>query len=433
MPQKVFEKNGWQCFSAHHNDTFVYQALKTLGKAVLFDGDPHKSAHSTLILTAEPAAELQLDDARSGSFTQHYQQAIPAELASLPFPCGFVGYASYDYGEDQLLGAGNNQSDFPISSLRYYGWSYTVDLATGEAVICFSPRTSAKLQRRVIDMLSAPTHPQPPHCDPTRTGWSLSSSRPHYTAAFNAIKEYILAGDCYQANLTQRFEGKLHQPIEDYYAQLRTSIHTPYCNFYALNDAQHILSFSPERFIKIENRRVTTAPIKGTTSKSTPNAKALLVDSTKNRAENLMIVDLLRNDLSKFCKPHSVNVPSLFAIEEYETVYHMVSTIQGELKDNISELQAFLSAFPGGSITGAPKKRAMEIIRDLECHKRSAYCGSIFYWSDHGNFDSNILIRTIVHNDGRLFTWAGGGIVSDSSCAEEYEESLVKVRNITQL
>ena len=178
-----------------------------------------------------------------------------------------------------------------------------------------------------------------------------------------------------------------------------------------------------------------TKPIKGTRPRFSDEAKDAqsaqsLLTASKDRAENLMIVDLLRNDLSKHCKPHSVKVPELFALESYEAVHHLVSTVVGELNDDATPLDLLASSFPGGSITGAPKIRAMEIIDELEVHRRNIYCGSIFYMGFREDMDSSICIRTVLAENNRLHCWAGGGIVLDSVPSEEYQETLDKVSKI---
>ncbi|MEX2326470.1 MAG: anthranilate synthase component I family protein, partial [Pseudomonadales bacterium] len=187
-----------------------------------------------------------------------------------------------------------------------------------------------------------------------------------------------------------------------------------------------------ERFVRVENGRVTTQPIKGTRRRGRTDAEdaALALElrnSEKDRAENLMIVDLLRNDLGKCCKPGSIRVEKLFELQSFPNVHHLVSTVTGELRGGVSPLAFLKAAFPGGSITGAPKVRAMEIIHELEPHERGPYCGAIGYYSYNGNLDTNLSIRTLVYKDGSIYYWGGGGIVADSVAADEYAESLAKV------
>ncbi|RMF17475.1 MAG: anthranilate synthase component I family protein, partial [Gammaproteobacteria bacterium] len=196
-------------------------------------------------------------------------------------------------------------------------------------------------------------------------------------------------------------------------------------------------SFSPERFIQIRGRNIETRPIKGTRPRGATadddRAQAdALVTSEKDRAENLMIVDLLRNDLGRFCQPGSIRVPELFGLEHYSNVHHLVSTITGTLRDGVFPLDVLAGCSPGGSITGAPKRRAMEIIRELEPVQRGVYCGSLVYMTPEGDLDSSIAIRTLTADGQRLRVWGGGGIVADSDCDAEYEESLTKIRHLIQ-
>jgi len=191
------------------------------------------------------------------------------------------------------------------------------------------------------------------------------------------------------------------------------------------------LSSSPERFLRVEDRAVESRPIKGTRRRVSDPVEDRrlaeeLAESEKDRAENIMIVDLLRNDLGKSCAVGSVEVPQLFTVESYTTVHHLVSTIRGRLADELDAADLLRGCFPGGSITGAPKLRAMEIIEELEPFRRTVYCGSIGYLSCDGKMDTNIAIRTLVHCAGKMYCWAGGGIVADSELDEEYRESLDK-------
>ncbi|WP_197474113.1 chorismate-binding protein, partial [Oleiphilus sp. HI0066] len=211
--------------------------------------------------------------------------------------------------------------------------------------------------------------------------------------------------------------------------------HADYCAFIEIADNHFVASISPEQFIECDHGTMMTKPIKGTvksTGRITKEQTSELQNS-KNRAENLMIVDLLRNDLSKVSRLHSVNVTKLFDIESFNNVHHLVSTITSEIDcSKHTPFTAFLSAFPGGSITGAPKKRAQEIITELEAHPRRFYCGSIFMWdNDLDKFQSNILIRTVEIEKKKAFCWGGGGIVADSQLDEEYMESLNKIAHIT--
>lgn len=253
-----------------------------------------------------------------------------------------------------------------------------------------------------------------------------------YQNAFSKLKDYIQAGDCYQTNLTQRFSAQCKGSLTQAFVQVKQSAQSPFMGLYKGKNAT-LLSLSPERFIQCQGPLVETKPIKGTCKRSKnieedQKLALTLQKSIKNQAENLMIVDLLRNDIAINCLPGSVKVPKLFALESFPNVHHLVSTILGTLKPERTPLDLLFDAFPGGSITGAPKNRAMEIINELETHPRGPYCGSLFHLSADGNMDSNILIRSFVQQGQHLYCWAGGGIVSDSEVNSEFQESLDKVQ-----
>jgi len=277
---------------------------------------------------------------------------------------------------------------------------------------------------------------------PVAGGWwpdslDLRSSFTHagYLAAVQRVIDYIYAGDIFQANFSQRFEAPLREAPWTLYQRLRTRNAAPFAAFLDFPDAV-VLSASPERFLRVTgDGHVETRPIKGTRPRGLgPEHDAALgralTESTKDRAENLMIVDLLRNDLSRVCRPGTVRVPELFALERYATVHHLVSTVVGDLQTGIDPLDLLRAAFPGGSITGAPKLRAMEIIAELEPSQRGVYCGSIGYWSLSGELDTSIAIRTATVRNGRVYFSAGGGIVADSVPEQEYRETLDKARGL---
>jgi para-aminobenzoate synthetase component 1 len=249
------------------------------------------------------------------------------------------------------------------------------------------------------------------------------------------VREYIFAGDIFQTNVSQRFEAPLVEPPWDLYRRLRTQNAAPFAAYLDFPEA-HILSASPERFLRVDpDGHVETRPIKGTRPRGIgPEHDAALgralTESVKDRSENLMIVDLIRNDLSRVCSPGSVRVQELFALEHFATVHHLVSTVVGQLRPGADALDLLRAAFPGGSITGAPKVRAMEIIAELEPSARGVYCGAIGYLSLSGALDTSIPIRTAVAQDGRVYLSAGGGIVADSDAEQEYRETLDKARGM---
>lgn len=260
--------------------------------------------------------------------------------------------------------------------------------------------------------------------------------REEYLASLARIKEYLAAGDCYQVNLAQRFGTTYKGDTLSAWLALQAAHPAPHSCYFDAGQTT-IFGVSPERFLSIANRQVVTEPIKGSRPRGTTDLedRALgneLRANPKDLAENLMIVDLLRNDLGAFCKPGSVKAEPLFELRRFSNVQHLVSTVRGELRENVSPLEALLMAFPGGSITGAPKKRAMEIIAELEPVARNAYCGSFFWMDNQGNLDSNILIRTLQTEGDRLYCHGGGGIVFDSGPDAEYEESVFKVAKLME-
>ncbi|MCS5422741.1 MULTISPECIES: aminodeoxychorismate synthase component I [Psychrilyobacter] len=258
----------------------------------------------------------------------------------------------------------------------------------------------------------------------------------YYLASIKKLKDYIYSGDIYQVNFTQRFQCDFQGDSNELYKNLKLINPAPFAAYLDFGEGE-IISSSPERFIKLTDGTIETRPMKGTRPRGKSKAedeklKAELINSEKDRAELLMIVDLMRNDISRVAKTGSVKVTELFHLEEYATVLQMVATIEGELKDELSAVDIIKATFPGGSITGAPKIRAMEIIDELETTARNIYTGSIGYLGFDGDMDLNIAIRTIVLKDGSAYFQVGGGIVWDSDPHEEYEESLVKGRALVK-
>lgn len=251
-----------------------------------------------------------------------------------------------------------------------------------------------------------------------------------YRAAVERIKQFIYDGDCYQVNYTFPIDFSWFGSPLALYARLRQRQPVRYGGFVG-NRLGGIVSLSPELFLERHGERLLTRPMKGTAARSEPSET--LRNSVKDRAENLMIVDLLRNDIGRVSRPGSVTVPHLFAVESFPAVHHLVSTIHGELDARWQEVDLLRACFPGGSITGAPKIRAMEIIEELEPVRRNAYCGSIGYLSQHGRMDTSICIRTLIAEAGQLHCWAGGGIIADSDPDAEYQETYDKVARILPL
>jgi para-aminobenzoate synthetase component 1 len=255
-----------------------------------------------------------------------------------------------------------------------------------------------------------------------------------YTEKFDTVKQYLLAGDCYQINLAQRYKARFTGNSWSAYQTLEEANQAPFSSYIQLEDSA-ILSISPERFLQVKGDAIETKPIKGTRPRSDNPEHDLesaqnLASTEKDQAENLMIVDLLRNDIGRVAKPGTVSVPSLFDVESFPAVHHLVSTVNAQLDTGYTVTDLLRACFPGGSITGAPKVRAMEIIEELEPHRRSVYCGSIGYISRCGQMDTNIAIRTLVAYNSELYAWAGGGLVADSNADSEYQETLDKLSKI---
>lgn len=364
------------------------------------------------------------------------QQLLAANCYSdiVPFSGGAIGYFSYDLARrlETLPELAIDAENIPEMAVGIYDWAVIIDhqkqqsWLVGQGLV---NKTIDNWQQLIAQFSTVQSVPATSVFKVTSPIKSNMSQR-EYAQAFYRIKDYLAEGDCYQVNLAQRFSCDCEGDPWLAYLHLRQINSAPYCSYLNTSDVQ-ILSSSPERFLSVMDRVVETKPIKGTRSrKANPEQDQmqiqLLINSVKDRAENLMIVDLLRNDISKSCKNASVKVPKLFAVESFATVHHLVSTVRGELDANQYALDLLKSCFPGGSITGVPKIRAMEIIEELEPNRRGVYCGSIGYIGYNGNMDSNIAIRTLVHSKNTMRFWAGGGIVNDSDLDAEYQESFDK-------
>ena len=293
--------------------------------------------------------------------------------------------------------------------------------------------------RELADRLAAAGDVEPaarPEAGSAEFRVTSNFSREHYLASVARAKEYIAAGDIYQVNLSQRLSAPLATTPFDLYRRLTRENAAPFAAYFDTPDAT-VVSCSPERFLQVRGGTVETRPIKGTRPRgATPEEDARLAQellaSEKDRAENVMIVDLERNDLGRVCEFGSVHVPELFALESYATVHHLVSTVKGRLRPGSNALDCLRSCFPGGSITGAPKVRSMEIIEEIEPTRRGVYTGAIGYLCFSGDMDVNIVIRTLVIKDGTAHFQVGGGIVADSQPEAEYEETLDKARALAR-
>ncbi|HFD11012.1 MAG TPA: aminodeoxychorismate synthase component I [Crenotrichaceae bacterium] len=353
----------------------------------------------------------------------------------IPFSAGAIGYFGYDLARriEKLPVIAEDAEAIPEMMVGIYDWMVVVDhqqqkswlLAQGRDV-----RTEALWDTLVEDFNKYPDNE--PDQNEFRLTTPIQSNLDwgNYSQAFDKIQNYIFEGDCYQVNLAQRFHARCEGDSWSLYQKLRKSNPAPFSAYLNFPDVQ-ILSSSPERFVAVIDDKIETKPIKGTRPRGADSEQDLqlineLRTSTKDRAENVMIVDLLRNDIGKNSAIGSVEVPSLFDVESFSTVHHLVSTVKAELEADRHALHLLRGCFPGGSITGAPKIRSMEIIEELEPHRRGVYCGGIGWIGFDGNMDSNIAIRTMIRSDDQVRFWAGGGIVADSDAKSEYQETYDK-------
>ncbi len=360
----------------------------------------------------------------------HTPQTLPT--SPYPFIGGIIGYWSYDWGvqlhhiKRRIL----PHHALPVLHLGLYDWAIIVDHQTETST--YVSYNLDKDHLSFLDELLLPATPPQDIPFQLQRAWQSNIDYTQYQQQFLRIQEHLHAGDCYQVNFSQRFFSHYKGDPWHAYQRLMDSCSAAFCAY--LNcGTHHILSLSPERLLKVSSdKSVEAKPIKGTR----PRGKTVAEDqhlalelqhSTKDRAENVMIVDMLRNDLGRLCISGSIAVPNLCALESYHNVHHLVSTIQGQLPDDCHPLHLLKSIFPGASITGAPKKRVIEIIEQLETHQRHIYCGTIGYYSVDGQLDSNICIRTALCHDGQIEIAGGGGIVLDSDVAEEYAEIQSKI------
>ncbi len=394
----------------------------------------HRRGQTQLVMASTPPRTLDSDPFAAADQLLVERGRFDEGFSHLPFIGGLMGYWRYDCG---LSGNGlppvqQDGNDLrPSARQGWYGWALILNHQEAKGWLVFHPSCSPATRQRIERLLAskAPVPAGEPFS--LERPFSPDISREQYLAAIARIRDYIDAGDCYQVNYAQRFSAAYRGDPFEAYRVLRRALPSPYSAFLHW-EGEALLSCSPERFLKVSVGQVETKPIKGTVARGMTLAEdeenaIRLMNSAKDRAENLMIVDLLRNDLGKHCVPGSIRVPKLFALESFANVHHLVSTVTGTLAPGSTPLQLLRDAFPGGSITGAPKKRAMEIIAELEPFERGIYCGSIGYMSANGRLDTNIAIRTLAASGGQLHCWGGGGIVADSEAESEYAESLQKV------
>jgi para-aminobenzoate synthetase component 1 len=441
-------------------------ALRPAGGLVFFDSAlGHETLGRYSFVMADPFHRLVADGARvtlDGTAVTGDPFAALADLMARypieavpelpPFQGGVAG--SFGYGLrhhlERVPAHRRDDQDIPDLLLGAYDLVVAIDHQTGQGWLISSgyPETgSARLERakrRIKWALErfARARSAPSGSAPLGSTWAIAArpelSGADYKAMVRRTIDYIEAGDIYQANITQRFCARLHAGIDrlDLYQALRRRNPATFAAFVEFGDIA-ILSSSPERFLSLREGHVETRPIKGTRPRGRNAAEdaalaAELLASEKDRAENLMIVDLLRNDISRVCRMGSVKVPVLWGLESYATVHHLVSVVTGEMLPQKNAVDLLRATFPGGSVTGAPKIRAMEIIAELEPTARGPYCGAIGYLGFDGCLDSNIVIRTYCVKGDDLSFQVGGGIVADSDPALELEESFTKAKALIE-
>ncbi len=417
-------------------------AMERLGRYSFIGFDPH------LVLTTRGTrCTWRRRDGRVSQTEENPFEALRSALYEYrleetppglpPFLGGGMGYLAYELGRclEKLPGAAVDDLGLPELCFAFYDRVLAHDYREERTwLAAVHPEDPAAVLREARMELEAepPEYPSP---DGAREASFVSNfTREEYLEAVRRVKEYILAGDIYQANLSQRFRAPLREHPWTLYRRLRRLNAAPFAAYFNVVEGQ-VLSSSPERFLKGTGRRVETRPIKGTRPRSEdPEEDRRLAEelqaSPKDRAELSMIVDLERNDLGRVCEYGSVQVEEHAVIEHYATVHHLVSTVVGELHEGRDVVDLLKASFPGGSITGAPKIRSMEIIDELEPTARSVYTGSIGYLGYNGNFDLNIAIRTVIVKGDSAYFQVGGGIVADSVPEDEYQETLDKGKAI---
>ena len=415
-----------------------FEAIRPMGWPVFLDsGDPVRSGERYDILAAGPSAITTSHEAPFAAARRLVAgESGEAPRGAWPVSGAAIGYFGYEAGR---AGAGLARDKpgtapfMPEVAFGLYPWTIVVDhlerRATLTSLTSFPDGEALRLRERIA---AAPQRALRPFA--VRAPIRSSLERDEYLPRARRVLEYIDAGDCYQVNLTREFSAPYEGDPWTFYRHLHDTNPAP-MGAYLEYPFGAVLSSSPERLLVAQGRDVLTRPIKGTRRRRADPAEdaaaaAQLLASAKDRAENVMIVDLLRNDFGRVCETGSVEVKGLCELESFATVHHLVSTIAGRLAEGRDALDLLEACFPGGSITGAPKRRAMQIIDELEPHRREVYCGAVGYVTPDGRMDMNIPIRTTLCAGSELRFYAGGGIVADSTAEDEFDETEAKIAAI---
>ncbi|MBU3153461.1 aminodeoxychorismate synthase component I [Clostridium estertheticum] len=359
----------------------------------------------------------------------------------LPFVAGGMGYFSYDLGREleELPNIAKEDIDIPHCCYNFYDNIIIIDNLKKNTYI--SALGILKSQKdSIYDIKGRIQNGNKVRYEKVgdiKNEFISDFQKSQYINTLSKVRSYIKSGDIYITNLSQRYSCSIKRNAYEIYKDLRHINPAPFAAFMNFEDFNIICS-SPERFLSIKDRMVETRPIKGTMPRGKDvdednRNKNILINSEKDKAELLNVVDLERNDLSKVCKPNSVKVTQLFKLEEYSTVFHLVSTVVGKLKEEVGPIECIKACFPGGSITGTPKIRSMEIIEELEPVRRNIYTGALGYLGFDGNVDLNIVIRTILIKGNKAYFGVGGGITWDSNEESEYDETLDKARALMRV
>lgn len=433
-----------------NNSVFLDSAMdpKKLGRYSIMSADPFLIFQSRgEDISVRGSAGVEHFEGNPLDYLENYlgKYQLPQGESNLPCLGGAIGYLSYDLGRciEKIPQKAVDDLQLPESLLGFYDVVLIYDhtnlkayiVSTGFPEIQITPRQK-RAQRRLAEFktwLAAETNPTQSIPIPQKFSEPVSNfTHASYIQAVERARQYIIDGDIFEVNLSQRYTTEVNLPSFELYRRLRDINPAPFAAYLNFNEVQ-VVGSSPERFLELTGDKVETRPIKGTirrgqtAAEDAENAKWLL-SSQKDRAENMMIVDLERNDLGRVCRYGSVKVTELAILETFPTVFHLTSTVVGQLGEGVSRADLLKATFPGGSITGAPKIRAMEIIDELEPTRRSVYCGSMGYFSFNGDLDLNICIRTFLVKGSRVYFQLGGAVVYDSDPEAEYQETLDKGR-----
>lgn len=446
MKTKVYKLNFYrkaedifECYKEENMAIFLDSSLENqLGQYSVIGLNPY------LILKEEDGIFYENGKPQKGTLEtalKGYLEKYREENSThLPLVSGALGYFSYDYGRkfEQIENRHEKKLDIPEALFVFYDFLIIEDKQ--EKTLYLTARGETEDADQGICRLEAEIRSCTPAVKPAKhsqlAAFSPNFTKEDYKQAIDRMISYIIEGDIYIANMTQQLTVDSQKEPYEVYRYLRTHNPAPFGGFFQCGDFQ-VVSASPERFMQVKDGQIETRPIKGTrkrgeTPREDASLKEELKNSAKDRSELLMIVDLERNDLNHVCQSGSVQVTEHFAVETYATVFHLVTTIVGKLKEGLGAADSIPAAFPGGSITGAPKIRAMEIIDELEHDRRNLYTGSMGYFSFDGNCDLNIVIRTAIHKDNRYYLGVGGGITCESDLEFEYEETLQKARAVLE-